>query len=152
MAWFWLFQNRILFNGKLPISKMAQITHDMDNDFSLRTGENNMTWLEVVTVRTAGETEFLNALEFCRQMNQSVKAENNMIVKAFRNASYQMDLSIHNIYREPGPGMPAKTACGIRLSKLLSRFGIVDHNVWQAVRLDEASEKLSGKTYQRFPS
>jgi hypothetical protein len=124
--------------------------YKFDNDFILRTGENNMAWLEVVTVRTAGETEFLKALEFCCQMNQSLKAENSMIIKAFRNTSYEMDLSIH-IYREPGPAMPAKTPCGIRLSKLLSRFGIVDHTVWRPVRLDEASEAVSGKARQNCP-
>ena len=95
-----------------------------------------MAWLEIVTVRTAGETEFMKALEFCCQMNQSLKAENNMIFKAFRNTSYDMDLSIH-IYREPNDVTPSKTTCGIRLSKMLSRFGIVDHSVWRPVQLDD---------------
>ncbi len=94
-----------------------------------------MNWIEVVTVRTAGEDEFMTALDFCAQMNQSLKGEGSMEVKAYRNSIYDMDLSIH-IYRVSGAVAPAKTACGIRLSKLLSRFGIVDHNVWQQVQLD----------------
>jgi hypothetical protein len=94
-----------------------------------------MNWIEVVTVRTAGEDEFMAALDFCDQMNQSLKAEETMKVNVYRNTIYNMDLSIH-IHRESGAVFPAKTACGIRLSKLLSRFGIVDHNVWQQVQLD----------------
>jgi hypothetical protein len=94
-----------------------------------------MNWIEVVTVRTAGENEFTKALDFCRQMNQSLKAEETVSVNVYRNTIYDMDLSIH-IHRESGAVFPAKTACGIRLSKLLTRFGIVDHNVWQQVQLD----------------
>jgi hypothetical protein len=93
-----------------------------------------MSWLEIITVRTAGNTEYLNALEFCRQMNQSLKAEKKMRVKVYRNINYDMDLSVH-IYRDTAEEVPTKTACGIRLSKLLNRFGIVDHNVWQPVQI-----------------
>ncbi len=97
-----------------------------------------MNWIEVVTVRTAGEYEFMNALDFCSQMNQSLKAEGSMEVKVYRNTIYDLDLSIH-IYRESGGVVPAKTACGLRLSKLLTRFGIVDHSVWRPVQVDDSS-------------
>jgi hypothetical protein len=93
-----------------------------------------MSWLEVVTVRTAGNSEFMKALEFCRQMNHSLKGEEKMIVKIYRNANYDMDLSVH-IYRDAAEMVPEKTACGICLSKLLNRFGIVDHNVWRTVQI-----------------
>lgn len=96
-----------------------------------------MNWIEVVTVRTAGETEFIKALDFCSQMNQSLKAEGTVKVKIYRNTIYDMDLSIH-IYRESDAQAPVKTACGIRLSKLLTRFGIVDHNVWRPVQLEDS--------------
>ena len=96
-----------------------------------------MNWIEVVTVRTAGETEFMKALDFCSQMNQSLKEDGTMRVNVYRNTIYDMDLSIH-IYRESGAEAPVKTACGIRLSKLLTRFGIVDHNVWRPVQFDDS--------------
>jgi hypothetical protein len=105
-----------------------------------------MNWIEVVTVRTAGHGEFIKALDFCSQMNQSLKAEGSMEVKVYRNFIYDMDLSIH-IYRESGAVAPAKTACGIRLSKLLTRFGIVDHNVWRQVQLEDSSP-LPGQNTQ----
>jgi hypothetical protein len=100
-----------------------------------RAGGNAMSWLEVITVRTAGSSEFTKALEFCRQMNQSLKPEEKMSVKIYRNINYDMDLSVH-IYRDAAEMVPAKTACGIRLSKLLNRFGIVDHNVWRPVQIE----------------
>jgi hypothetical protein len=94
-----------------------------------------MSWLEVITVRTAGNSEFTKALEFCRQMNQSLKPEEKMSVKIYRNTNYDMDLSVH-IYHDVAEMVPAKTACGICLSKLLNRFGIVDHNVWGPVQIE----------------
>ncbi len=97
-----------------------------------------MSWIEVVTVRTAGKTEFIKALEFFRQMNESLKADEKLRVKVFRNFNYDLDLSIH-IYRDCVAETPAKTACGIRLCKLLSRFGIADHSVWQPVQLEKNS-------------
>jgi hypothetical protein len=99
-----------------------------------RAGGIAMSWLEVITVRTAGNSEFMEALEFCRQMNQSLKPEEKMSVKIYRNTNYDMDLSVH-IYRDATELVPEKTACGIRLSKLLNRFGIVDHNVWRPVQI-----------------
>lgn len=93
-----------------------------------------MEWIEVVTVRTAGKSEFLDALDFFSQINQNLKSEKTLKVKLYRNVNYDMDLSIH-FYRESGAVAPAKTACGIRLSKLLNRFGLVDHNVWQPVQM-----------------
>jgi hypothetical protein len=101
---------------------------------SERLGGNAMSWLEVVTVRTAGNSEFMKALEFCRQINQSLKPEEKMSVKIYRNAHYDMDLSVH-IYRNAAEMVPGKTACGICLSKMLNRFGIVDHNVWMPVQI-----------------
>jgi hypothetical protein len=91
-----------------------------------------MSWLEIITVRTAGNIEFMKALQFCREMNQDLTAEEKTSVKVFRNTNYDMDLSIH-IYRDTAEEIPSKTACGIQLSKLLNRYGIVDHNVWRCL-------------------
>lgn len=97
-----------------------------------------MSWIEVVTVRTAGKAEYIKALEFFRQLSESLKDDEKLSVQVFRNSNYDMDLSIH-IYRDCMVETPAKTACGIRLCKLLARFGIADHNVWQPLQLEKNS-------------
>ena len=101
-----------------------------------------MLWLEVINVRIAGITEFNKALELCRQMYENMKSEEKIKVKVYRNTNYETDLGIH-IFHDLSAAVPAKTVCGIRLSKLLARFGIVDHNVWRPLQLENEMTGLT---------
>ena len=94
-----------------------------------------MTWLEIVNVRTAGKTEFMDALKLCCHMQHDLEAKGTFCINLYRNTSYETDLSVHLCW-DSAMASPAKTSLGIQLSKLLTRFGLIDHKVWQSVQMD----------------
>jgi hypothetical protein len=89
-----------------------------------------MTWLEIVNLRTAGKTEFMEAFNFCCRMQQNLEAGGSVAMHVYRNISYETDFSIH-LYWDSAMAGPTKTDVGIQLSNSLTRFGLTDHKVWQ---------------------
>jgi hypothetical protein len=99
-------------------------------------GNKRMTWLEIINIRTAGKTEFMDALNFCCDMQHDLEAKGTVDVNLYRSTSYETDLSVHLCW-DSAMASPAKTSLGIQLSKLLTRFGLIDHKVWQSVQINK---------------
>jgi hypothetical protein len=95
-----------------------------------------MNWLEIVNIRTAGKTEFINALECCGHTQQDLEAGGIVCVRVYHNTIYTTDLSIH-LFWDSATSSPAKTSVGIQLSKSLTRFGLIDHKILQPVQMNE---------------
>lgn len=97
-----------------------------------------MIWLEIISVRTAGRAERMNALELCKQIRSHQVAERSAKIMVFCNISYETDLSIH-IHWDSGSMRPAKSSLGIQLTELLKHHGLVNHTVWDSL-LEETIE------------
>ena len=91
-----------------------------------------MDWIEIIKIRTSGKMEFMAALKLCGRVQHELRPKNTVSVHVCRHTVYQTDLSIL-LYWNQGMINPAKTGFGVQLSESLSRFGLVDHNVWQPV-------------------
>ncbi len=94
-----------------------------------------MTWLEIVNVRTAGKTEYNDALRLCCHIEHDLEADGLMGMSLYRNMIYETDLTVHLCW-DLAMISPAKTSLGIQLSKLLIRFGLIDHQIWQTIQID----------------
>lgn len=92
-----------------------------------------MLWIEIINVRTAGKIEFIDALKLCCYMQQDLEAKGTVCVNLYRSTIYETDLSIHLCW-DSAMASPTKTSLGIQLSKSLTRFGLIDHKVWQSVQ------------------
>ncbi len=91
-----------------------------------------MTWLEIVNVRTAGKTEFVEAFSYCCRIRQDLESERSVSMNLYRSISCDTDFTIHLCWDSTAV-YPAKSDIGIRLSKSLIRFGLTDHQVWQSL-------------------
>lgn len=92
-----------------------------------------MYWLEIVSIRTAGKTDFIKALKCCRHIQKDLEAGKTVCMRVYRNTVYATDLSIHLLW-DSLTSSPAKTSVGIQLSKSLTRYGLIDHKILQPVR------------------
>jgi len=95
-----------------------------------------MNWLEIVNIRTAGKTEFKKAIECCSHMQQDLEGGGTVCVRVYRNAMYETDLSIHLCW-DSATSSPAKTSVGIQLSKLLTRFGLINHKILRPAQINK---------------
>jgi hypothetical protein len=95
-----------------------------------------MILLEIVNVRTAGKTEFMEALKLCCYMKQKLEAGGAVSAHVYQSIGYETDLSIHLCW-DSAAASPAKTSNGIQLSKSLTRFGLIDHKVLQQVQMEK---------------
>lgn len=86
-----------------------------------------MTWLEIISIRTAGVTESANVFNLCRQSFQSIVHEKLMKLTVYCNAMYATDISIH-IQWKSDPG--SRSILGREVSAALGRFGLVNHTLW----------------------
>jgi hypothetical protein len=95
-----------------------------------------MSWLEIITVRTAGRTEFMAALQLCRHLQHDLEAEGAVRVLVYRSSSFETDLGVY-LYWDLPTASPAKSDAGIRLSKSLTSFGLIDHKILQLLEKDK---------------
>jgi hypothetical protein len=93
----------------------------------LRTRENGMIWLEIMSIRTAGIIEAGKVFEICRQMFQAIADENLLKLTVFCNATYATDISIH-LQRKSGFG--SGSILGREMSSALGDLGLISHTLW----------------------
>lgn len=98
-----------------------------------------MTWLEIISVRTAGATETVEALDLCRQICRSVAADQPVRVTIYSSTLYATDFSVH-LRWEIDPG--GKSVLGNQVSSTLSDFGLINHTLWAS--RDEYARRRHG--------
>jgi hypothetical protein len=86
-----------------------------------------MKWIEIIKLRSAGKaSESLKAfLSAIRKNRQSGPTE----VRIYRHAAWHTDWSLHLHWESEQPGKGG-SALGLRLSRALEEFGLIDHSTW----------------------
>jgi hypothetical protein len=86
-----------------------------------------MKWIEIIKLRCAGKApepleSFLSAM--------ARNGEGGLIeMRIYRHATWETDYTFH-LYWESEKPEKNGTALGLRLSRTLSEFGLIDHSVW----------------------
>ena len=86
-----------------------------------------MKWLEVIKLRSAGESSGL-LIEFLLPM-ANVGQSGLVEMKVYRHAGLDTDLSVHLHWNSEPPELNG-SALGLRLAQAFKEFGLVDHAVW----------------------
>ncbi len=86
-------------------------------------------WIEIISVRAAGNGEIERALELCRQIASERSHGPPAELILYRSAEYPTDLSMH-IYWHADAGKPKKSAVGVQVAWVLKNFGITNHTLW----------------------
>jgi hypothetical protein len=86
-----------------------------------------MNWIEIIKLRSAGKTPeplkaFLSAIGKNGQCGPKE-------VRVYRHAAWDTDWSLHLHWESEQPGNTG-SALGLRLSKALEEFGLIDHSIW----------------------
>ena len=106
-----------------------------------------MTWLEMISIRTAGIIEAGKVFDICSQMFQSIADEKLLKLTVFCNARYATDISIHLQWKS-GPG--SGSILGREINSALGDLGLISHTLWieQEELIDHggALEMSSSKT------
>ncbi len=99
----------------------------------------HIEWLEIISVRAAGNGEIERALELCRQIAIERTCGSPAEPILYRSAEYATDLSMH-IHWRAETERPIKSAFGEQVAWVLSDFGIINHTLWL----------LQGRSIARF--
>ncbi len=95
--------------------------------------ENNMKWLEIISLRCATniDTPFVN--ELLKGISESDSAtdrpEHLVEISVYHHSIVETDLSIH-IYWESESGSQDKSPLGLRFASALRDLGLLNHSVW----------------------
>ncbi len=104
-----------------------------------------MIWLETINIRTGGINDAGKVFETCREIFQSVAAENLLKLRVFSNAKYTTDIGIHFQWSSnPGPA----SILGTMVSSAIGDLGLISHTLWveeEALGTDGALEVCSLK-------
>jgi hypothetical protein len=95
--------------------------------------------LEIISVRTAGRAERINALELYKQFHWPRAVGRSVSIKVYCSTGYETDLSIH-IHWDSASPEPAKSSLGIQLAGLFKHYGLVNHTVWHSAREEESED------------
>ncbi len=88
-----------------------------------------MSWLEIITVRTAGSAEREKVLEVFEQMEAPKAAGGPLSIKMYLNAVLETDLSIH-IHWNAETMHQGKSTLGLQLAQTLKYVGLTNHTIW----------------------
>jgi hypothetical protein len=86
-----------------------------------------MKWVEIIKLRSAGKTpEPLKAFLYPVGKNGHYEPKE---IRVYRHAAWDTDWSLHLYWESEQPGKDG-SALGLRLSKALEEFGLIDHSIW----------------------
>jgi hypothetical protein len=86
-----------------------------------------MKWVEIIKLRCAGKTpEPLKAFLYAVGKNGHYEPKE---IRVYRHAAWDTDWSLHLYWESEQPGKDG-SALGLRLSKALEEFGLIDHSIW----------------------
>jgi hypothetical protein len=88
-----------------------------------------MNFLEIITLRAAEKAKLENALEICMQATIGIEVGELVKLNIYFNAGYVSDLSVHILWSLESSS-PQRSILGLKLNKILSKFGIVSHTTW----------------------
>ena len=104
-----------------------------------------MTWLEIISIRTAGINEARKVLKICSQILGSISVEKLLKGTVFSNVRYATDISIHLHWKtNPGYG----SILGSEVSSAIEDLGLINHSLWveqEEAVTGAASEPASSK-------
>jgi hypothetical protein len=88
-----------------------------------------MSWLEIISIRTAGTIEIGKVLDICRQCCQCAGAGELLKIIVYRSAQYETDVSIH-LHWQSDPGPECRSILGREVRAALGDLGLICHSVW----------------------
>lgn len=88
-----------------------------------------MRWLEIITIRSAGNIPKPVIAELLRQMDQIDDIKRPAAIKMYHHAGMDTDVSIH-IHWNSISGSQGKSPLGLMLSHALKEFGLLNHSIW----------------------
>jgi len=86
-----------------------------------------MKWLEIIKVRSAGESSRLRE-EFLLPVAQG-SPDGRVKIQIYHHAALETDFSVHLRWESKRPE-PNGSALALRLAQAFKEFGLVDHSVW----------------------
>ncbi len=86
-----------------------------------------MTWLEIISIRTAGLREAGRVFKICSRIFQSISIEKLSNLTVFCNARYATDISIH-LHWKSDPGQ--RSVLGLEVVSALKDLGLISHTLW----------------------
>jgi hypothetical protein len=89
-----------------------------------------MKWLEIIKVRSAGESHFL--LEELLYSIEKLSQKGFLEIKIYSHIVLESDLSIHLCWESEQPE-PNGSTLSLHLIKTLREFGLVDHSIWTEI-------------------
>jgi hypothetical protein len=92
-------------------------------------GAEEMSWVEIITVRTVGSAERKKALEVLEQMEAPKVAEEPLNIRIYLNTVLETDFSIH-IHWSAETMHQCKSPLGLQLAQTLKDVGLTNHTVW----------------------
>jgi hypothetical protein len=98
-----------------------------------------MKWIEIITLRSAGETQRNMITEFLKQVEHASKQCQPQDVRVYRHASVETDLSVHIYWDRANVAQP-RSNLGDLLIRAARDFGMVSTSVW----IEE--ERISGES------
>ncbi len=90
---------------------------------------HHIEWLEIISVRAAGNGDVEQALELCRQFISARPRGLSAEPRLYRSGEYATDMSMH-IHWRTETGKPIKSAFGEQVARVLGDFGITNHTLW----------------------
>lgn len=110
-----------------------------DEDGRSAAGVNDMVWLEMISIRTAGMIETGKVFDICREILLLAAFEKLLKLTVYSNARYATDISIHLQWKSyPG----RESAVGREVCAALKALGLVNHTLW--IEQEDLSLALPG--------
>jgi len=98
---------------------------------ALDPGGQKMKWLEIITLRTAGQS-FENLVDkLMGPLTETARENGPLAIQIYCHASLDTDLSIH-IHWDTRKISRQKTLLGSCLASRLEDFGMIHHTIWIA--------------------
>jgi hypothetical protein len=88
-----------------------------------------MRWIEIITLRSAGDDEKQMIVELLKQVEQAGEPGQPREVRIYRHAAVETDLSIHISWESDSVAQPHSTL-GDLLVSATRDFGMVSHSIW----------------------
>ncbi|MCP4688875.1 MAG: hypothetical protein GY859_12550 [Desulfobacterales bacterium] len=108
---------------------------------------HHIEWIEIISVRAAGNGEIERAMELCRRISRERTRGPTAELILYRSAEYATDLSLHIHWRADAE-RPKKSAFGQQVAWILSDFGIINHTLWLLQRRSPGDDDAPGLAFQ----
>ena len=93
-------------------------------------GAEEMSWMEIITVRTVGSAEREEAFEVLEQMEAPKASGGPLNIRIYLNTVLETDFSIHIHWNEETMHQ-CKSPLGLQLAQALRGVGLTNHTVWR---------------------